>query len=253
MQDPHTFDVFQRDVIELDLALDVLEFGRVGFVGDFGLRVEDFEDALRAHHGALEHVVLHDQTADGLEEALDGDGEADDERDPFSFAQAAACQTQSRPDDDGADRHRSQDLDHGGDQGGKLAGVAGGPQVPLIDLVEAFTVLALTAEALHDAHAAEVFVERAVDGGDRFAHLEEGPSHATGPEEQEDHQDGQHGDGDDRELPVDENERHDHDAEADHVSDGLQDAGADHLLQDLDVRGNAGHDAADFGIVVELV
>ena len=71
----HALDVVEINVLEPDFAPDGGHLNGVGFVLYLRLQVHQLEDADAGSHGALENAVLHGQVANGLEEALDPDGE----------------------------------------------------------------------------------------------------------------------------------------------------------------------------------
>src|SRR5437879_6343998 len=114
----------EEDVVEIDPAFDAVELDRVGLVGNADSRIEDFEDPLATGHGALELRVLHDQVADGVEEAGNVKGKGRQHGKEVGNVDGARVDRPEAADDDygrGGDRDRQlEDRHHGGTEEGGL-------------------------------------------------------------------------------------------------------------------------------------
>ena len=252
-QDPDAIDVLQRDIVEMHVTGNVRQVLRVGGVLDLGLGVEHFKHPLRAGHRALEHRVLQHQVADRVEEALDADREGDNRRDAGRLFQTAAAEAHRRHHDDQRGRERNQDFDQRHDRGREQSGLAGRTKIPVVDPVEPLGILRLAIQTLHDSDAVEVFVQSRVDGCDRDARLEERHPCALAPPGHRDDQDGQHGEGNKGQLPINEQQHGHDDHQAEYVANHGQHAGRQHLLQHLDVGSDPRHDRADLAPVIEAM
>ena len=240
MQDLDAGDVLEVDVVEGDLAADVGELHGIGGVHDLGPGVQHLEDALTAGHGPLELRVLEDEVSDGVEEALDVEGEGDDNAD----AEGAVHDAQATEDDDqgGGDGH--QQLHQGHHRGGEAAGLHVCAPVIGVHLVEAADVLFLPRQALDDADAGDVLLKVGVDHGYGLAGADEGAAGAGLPEGHAHYEDGHDGEGDEGQLDVQVEEEEDDEPQAGEVGEDGEEAGGEEFLEDVDVVLDTGHDAA---------
>ena len=79
-----------------------------------------------------------------------------------------------------------------------------------------------------------------------------GLAHVSAEPLRHQHDQRQHGEGDQREPPV-HRDQHDHDAEQrEDVAEDRDDAGREHVVEDVDVRGHARHQPPDGIAIVEL-
>src|SRR3972149_5510830 len=219
----------------------------VGGVYDFRLRVQHFEDALAAGHRPLELGVLEDEVADRVEEALDVEGEGDDDAD----AQGAVQHPHAAEDDDEGGGGGDQQLHQGHDGGGPPPGLHVGAPVVGVHLVEAADVLFFPREALDDADAGDVLLQVGVDDRYRLADADEGAAGAGLPDRHGDDEQRYDGEGDEGQLHVLVEQEEDDEAEAGEVGQDRQETGGEELLEDGDVVLDAGHDAADLRAVQE--
>src|SRR5439155_19890013 len=120
-------------------------------------------DPLAAGHGALEHRVLHDQVADGIEEAGNVKGKGRQHGKEVGNVDGARVDRPEAADDDhgrGGDRDgQLEDRHHGGTEEGGL--VVGHP-VLLVELVEDAAVLVFARHRLDGADAGDALGEVAV-------------------------------------------------------------------------------------------
>ena len=105
-------------------------------------------------------------------------------------------------------------------------------------------------EELHHAHAADMFLRKGVDARDGGTHAAIGLAHMFAEHARDEQDEGQHGEGDQRQPPV--HPQHDEDNSGEHediLKDG-KDAGGEHLVERVHVAGEP-RDQASHGIRVE--
>ena len=216
-----------------------------GIDGD-GL-VEQLEDALGSGHGGLQDVEFFAEVLDGAEKARGVHREGGQ----YAEAQAAGEDAIAAGPVDQGDRDDAEKFDGGIEQRKGQDGVVPGLHVVAIAFGKFDARFSLAIEQLHYAHAGNVFLEERVDARDRGANAAVGVAHELA-EEIGDHEDeGQHGEGIEREAMVDGKEPRGHDGEEEEIVDHGDDAGGEEIVQGVDVGGDAGDQAAD-GVAVEV-
>ncbi len=123
-----------------------------------------------------------------------------------------------------------------------------------VDLVEPREVERLAPEQLHRRHPGDVLVEERVDARDPAADDPVRIAHVAAEPLRDQDDERQHGEGHEGEPPV-HAEHHGHDADQrEHVAEDRDHARGEQIVQDVDVGGDARHQAADrIAIVVAQV
>ncbi len=121
-----------------------------------------------------------------------------------------------------------------------------------VDLVEAIETARLTAEELHRRHAGDVLLQEGVDARDPEADGAIRLAHVPAEPLRHDDDERQNRERQQRQAPV-HPQQHDHDAEErEDVAEDRDDAGREHVVEHVDVRRDARHQAADRVAIVEL-
>src|SRR3984885_7807719 len=249
----------EPDVIEFDPPQS---FGALNHRGRNHLhgRVQQLEDAFACGHGRLQNVVLFAEVHDRTEEAQRVLDKRDQypERCPVTY-QAESNQSlpiefhnhaghvefthhvaATKPNDAG-NRNRRENLDH------RVVNRIGHDRVFVrvhviaIDLREAVVGLALAIKKLQHHHAAAMFLQVGVDASDGDANTAVRIAHPVAKNLGGIGDKWEHSKGDQRQLPV-HAQHHAKNSEKDKdiFKDGHY-AGGEHLIQRIDVRGNARH------------
>ena len=250
----------------------VAEFDASGLVSwdgvcggdDLGGGVEQVEDALAGSHGGLEDVVFVAELLDGAEEALGvlDEGDEDTEGDGAEEARSAGEQRMgfqqggvvedggaTAPEDEG-DGGGAEELDDGVVEGVGEDGVGPGLLVLVVDGGEVVEGAALAVEELYDGHAGDVLLGEGVDAGGGESLAAVGVADVAAEDFGDVEDGGDDGEGEQRERPVHaDHDGDDEDEQKDVLEDG-QDAGGEHLVESIDVGGDAGDEFAD-GVAIE--
>ena len=222
--------------------------------------VEQLEDALAGGHGGLQDVVLVAEVLDGAEEALrvldegdqhaEGDGAEDRvAQAPLVIAGVAEDGVAAAPDDQ-RDGGGAEELDDGVVEGVGEDGV--GPRLFVlgVDGGEVVEGAALAVEELHDGHAGDVLLREGVDAGGGVALAAIAVANVTA-EDAGDVEDGRDDrDGEQRQRPAHAQHDDDDEGEDEDVLEDGEHAGGEHLVERVDVGGDARDEPAD-GVVVE--
>ncbi len=218
----------------------------MGGRGDVGGGVEEFEDALGGGHGGLEDVVLLAQVHDGAEETLGVLDEGDEDAEGDGAVEGGQT---AAPDDKG-DGDRGEELDGGVVEGVGEDGVFEGVHVLPVDGGEVVVGARFAVEELDDAHAGDVLLHVGVDVGDGGADAAVGVADVAAEDAGDVEDGGNDGEGEEGERPAHaEHDEDDEEEDEDVFKDG-KDAGGEHLVDGVDVGGDAGDEAAD-GVAVE--
>ena len=238
---------------------------------DLGLIVEELEDALGGSHGGLQDVVLFAEVLDGAEEALrvlnegDEDAEGDGSEEAPVARGAAGGQVDVRgepgevggledadaaaPDDEG-DGGGAEELDDGVVERVSEDGV--GPRLLVfgVDQGEVVEGAALAVEELHDGHAGDVLLREGIDtcSGGTLATVAVADVLAEDLGDVEDRRDDR--DGEQGEGPAHAQHDDDDEGEDEDVFEDGEDAGGEHLVEGVDIGGDASDEAA-YGVAVE--
>ena len=236
-------------MFEHDVTVDPLppSCGRHGRRDDDRL-VDQLENPLGRRHRRLQDVELLRHVADRPEEAQrvlqERDERAKRERVPQDAAAAIP--------DDQRRRQRAHDLD--GRIEDRIVEDGIDVRVPVlpIDLVEAPEVQRLAPEQLDGRHACDVFLQERVDARDPPAHDAVRIAHVSAEPLRDEDDQRQHREGDQRQLPV-HPQHHAHDAdEREHIAENRDHARREQIVQHVDIRGDARHQASD-GVPVVIL
>ena len=210
-------------------------------VGDRRRRVEQREDALGRRHRRLQDVELLGQVADGSEEAL----RVEHERHQRAELEAALQRPRPAEPDDGGDGEGPEDLDGGIEHRVEEDRCEVGVAAPPVDRVEPLVLARLAPEELHRRHPRDVLLQERVDARDPAPHLAVRLPGVVPEPLRHRRDEGQHGEGDDGEAPV-HDEEHDGDAgQHEDVPEHRHHPRREQLVEGVDVGGHAGHQAAD--------
>ena len=199
--------------------------------------------------------VLHEGDQDAERCGRDYDVEGDDgvwvefERD--TFHEDAADHFLAAPPDHASDRDRREDFNGRVVEGVGHDRVFEGVHVAAVDFGEAVVGLALAVEELQHDHAADVLLQVGIDAGDGGADAAVGVTHLVAENFRRVDDQREHGEGDQRQLPV--HAEHDAEDSGEHedVFEDRDYAGGEHFVQGVDVGGDAGDQASDGIFVVE--
>ena len=210
-------------------------------VDDRRLGVEEAEHTLRRRHRGLHDVVLLREVADGLEEAVD----QLPEREKRSDRHLAFEDPEATRDEESGARRGARETDGGKEHRHRADLAAIGVQQIGIQVVELLKGRALTCEELNDRHTREVLVQIRVDAREADADRSERVAHDSSEVHRQPDEQGQRGEGDERETEV-QHKQHDRDHPDDHeVAEDRDDPLRDHVGQRVDVVGDPRHQSAD--------
>ena len=239
-------EVAERDIPELNRAVDLLQFYRVVPVLYVHRHVEHLEDSLARCHCPLHGGVVHGQRADRIEEPLHIEHERHHDTDLEGVVE------DKTPADDHHDGHgRSGECVDHRQEGLSVEGCA----VLALErfrrlLIEHVEVDALADHALHDLDAIDVLVQSAVDLRSQFSRSQE---RALGPRQPDHAHEEQGGHDDQRETAqhrIEVQEQANDPEQDDHVSDS-EDRGLKELLERCHVTLQARHQPPDLRLVHE--
>ncbi len=155
----------------------------------------------------------------------------------------------AEPDDAGY-RDRRENIDHGVVERVGKDRVLVRVHVAAIDFREASVGFALAIEELQHHHAADVLLQVGVDAGDGDANAAIGVAHLVAKNLGRPDDEGQHGKGDQRQLPVHAQHHAEDAGEHEDIFEDGDHAGSEHFIQGVDVGGDARDQAAN-GVLVE--
>ena len=158
LQDPLAGLVGKPDVLELDLAPDLLQLDDVFLVLQVGGHIHDGEDLLRRGEGLLEHVKLLRQLLDGVEELGDIHVEGDNDGAVDGLAQECPVLDVALARHIQQAQHRCdvEHVDHGAENAEDVHAVALGLGQAVAAGEEILVLFVLPVEDLGDLHAGEV-------------------------------------------------------------------------------------------------
>ena len=260
----------EPDVAEFDASRTVAGDGIWGR-DDLGLGVEELEDALAGGHGSLEDVVFFAKVLDGAEEALGVLDEGDEDAEGYGAKKAGVHDVAAlrqigvrgeplevlgvedadaaAPDDE-SDGGGTEELDDGIVERVGEDCVGPGLLVLGVDGGEGVEGAAFAIEELHYGHAGDVLLREGVDarGGGALAAVAVAYVAAEDAGDEEDGWDD--GEGEQGERPAHPQHDDDDEGEDEDVLEDGEDAGGEHLVEGVDVGGDAGDEFA-YGIVIE--
>ena len=168
---------------------------------DLRLRVHQLEDALAGRHRRLKDVVFVAQILDGPPETQGKLREHDEHADGDRGRKMKDSET-AAPDDE-RDGYRREKVDRGVIERVGEDRVLEGDHVLPVDVFKVLVGALLAVEELHHGHARDVFLGEAVDarngGADAAIALADVVAEDTGDDQNE----GQHGEGEQRQPPTD--------------------------------------------------
>ena len=213
---------------------------------DLRRRVEQLENSFAGRHRRLQDVVFVAQILNGPPEPL----RVLDEHGQHADGDPAREHAESAPPDHQRNRQGGKQFDGGIVERIGEDGVFEGDHVQAVDGLEVVVGAALAVEELHHAHARDVFLGEAVDAGDGGADAAEALAHVVAEDAGDDQDERQHGEGDQRQPPVDAEHDGGHDDQVEEVVHDGQHAGGKHIVDGVHVGGEPGDQAAH-GVSVE--
>ena len=222
--------------------------GRAGWRGsEIRLLVHQAEDALGGRHAGLHHRELRREIADRNEELLhvfqERDERAEGQR---AVLDARGALPQERGHRDGREQLHQREEDRVGDDGAEVRDA-----VLFVDGVEVERVARFAREHLHLADALHALREVRVHSRDLGADAAKRIAGDDAEAEGEQHHEGRDEQGHEGELRRQHEEQHDDDEQRDEVTGDGDDARGEHLVQRVDVAGEACHEPAH-GRAVEV-
>src|SRR6266567_330325 len=239
--------IAEPHIAKFDFAAGAVERDgvRVRFDG-YGL-IEQFEDAFRSGHGGLEDVEFLAEILNGAEKALGKHGEGGQNTE----SKRAGKNTIAAGPKNQSNGGEAEKFDGGVKKSVSENSVAPGKHVVAIALLKFLDGFAFAVEELHDAHAGDVFLKESVDAGNGGADAAIGIANEFAKNHGDDEDAGKDSEGGERKAGVDFEEQAGHDDEEKEVVDHGDDAGSEKIVEGVDIRGDAGDQAAD-GIAVEI-
>src|SRR6266576_5396227 len=155
------------------------------------------------------------------------------------------------PPDHGRNCHRRKQIDDGVVDGIRQDRVFEGVHVAAVDFDEAVIGAALAVKKLKHHHAADVFLQIRIDAGDGGTNAAVGITHLVAENLGREDNEWQHGEGDQRQLPI--HAEHDPEDPCEHeeVFEDRDHARGEHFVQSVDVGSNARDESPHWVLVIE--